>query len=215
MGRARLLCLLLLLTIIVAFLPGLLDLRQSNGDSMTTAIAVGDSITYGTDASPITNGYAYLVAASKGWTLDNRGVGGAMLCDAFDRVLTETITDSTVVLGNYACNDHGSLGDSNTMDARVHDWQKELLAFAAWVTIPDADKVTAKGGDVSYTGTWTNSTVYGTNDTAKVASVVGAKASFNYTIADGRARVLYICYISPVTGEGQFKVTVNGVDEGT
>jgi len=118
--------------------------------------AFGDSITFGFNASPRTNAWAYLVAAARKYTFAqtcagvagcNHGVPGDELPDMAGYVeqWTQPIQVSTVLIGqNDGCGG-GSRGFSN--------WQNMYEATAAHLLTPV--KIAANASGVTSTGTWT------------------------------------------------------------
>lgn len=55
-------------------------IEPNDGTTGNTVRFVGDSITYGFDASPLTNRWTTLLSVNKGWTEDNQGLSGYPLC---------------------------------------------------------------------------------------------------------------------------------------
>lgn len=55
-------------------------IEPSDGTTGNLVRFVGDSITFGFDASPSTNRWTTLLSVAKGWTEDNQGLSGYPLC---------------------------------------------------------------------------------------------------------------------------------------
>src|SRR4051812_34963113 len=96
-----------------------------------TLLAFGDSITLSTGASPSSNGYAPVVAAAKGWTLDNHANSGTQASDysggQIDVVLQQTVSDTTKTIMLSGYNDMRAWGSSTTGLTTYADTLRAML----------------------------------------------------------------------------------------
>jgi Cu/Ag efflux protein CusF len=175
----------------------------------STYQAFGDSITAGSGASTSANRYVNLVAAEKGWTLTNYGVGGARLNDHY--IMDAILNISTSYTGNYSlmCGTNNYHRDTDDK-AYQASFREGLMACVAWLAIPNAYKQTGLNR-TSETGTWT------ANDSALYNSGMGKNSTVNGSTITFHAQgsTVYVAYIKTASGGAEFKVTVDGFDVAT
>lgn len=172
----------------------------------STYKAFGDSITAGSGASTSANRYVNLVAAAKGWTLTNVGVGGARLNDHY--IMDTVLGTSVGYSDNYSimCGTNNYHRDTDSIPYQ-DSFREGLMACVAWLAIPDTYKQTALNS-TSSTGTWTNNSsgLYN-NGMGKNSTVNGSTLTFH-----AKGSTVYIAYIKTATGGAEFKVTIDGTD---
>lgn len=177
---------------------------------MTLAYAIGDSLTYGMYASPLTLGYAYVFAASKGWTLNNISFPGRQIGDMFEQAFVLSISKDEKYFVQLASNDTSrDLLETTTWKRLV--FAKNVSALAAFLGIPENMKIRAQDvGRVTYSGTWGASGLYG-GFWGRYTSENGAKATFSI-----EGNILYLSYLidDGATG-GQIEIRVDGALKAT
>jgi len=121
----------------------------------------GDSITQGNSASPLTNGYTYLITGDLNTSDTNYAVSGTQSCDIADAQVfanVSTVTDyaNPLTILNEFTNDANFKG-AGTYEAVAQNCQKSAIA---WLGISNNYKVLGSSAGCVQTGTWTTDSIY-------------------------------------------------------
>lgn len=176
-------------------------MRHSGGQSLGIFRCFGDSITNGTAASPITNGYAYLLATALARTVPNFGTSGDMVTDQTSKVysIKPAFGDiSTIMLG---VNDERIYGVNSTT---LSYYRRGLQCLAAYLGLGIKQYGITSG---TYTGTWVNTTPYGIG---KNSATNGSTATFTVT-----GTTVYLGMIQQDAAPGNFDVKIDGTTVGS
>lgn len=169
--------------------------------------AYGDSITTGTGASDAAHRYVSLLTNLTGLVLTNYGVSGDFAADQADQIYSNSVGQFAVSTYMIGANDHQTYTDNG----RIADFQSILTAQAAWLAIPEANKL--RGTNGTYTGaTWAATGVYG--GMGKNSGTPGEYV----TMTNVRGTSLIIGTIAFKQGAipgSRFSVTVDSVLQGT
>lgn len=164
----------------------------------------GDSITVGTAASPVSNGWATLLGPALGVPTTNHGVSGDEVPDMSAHVYSVTpATGSahTIMIGTNDERVYCPNPCASPASATLQGYFKTgLEALAAYLATPT--KHTGLAGGVTYVGTWTNTTVWALG---KNSNTNGDTASFSVN-----GPVIYIGMIQQDSAPGTFTVSVDG-----
>lgn len=189
----------------IAFLAFLACLSPSHAADH----AWGDSITYGTDASPLGDGYVPLLATALATSIANHGVSGDEVPDMTAHVYTVTpaVGDThTVMIGTNDERIYCPSPCSSSASATIQGYYKSgLEALIAYLATPV--KHTGRDGSVAYAGPgWTNTAVYGIGENSNHN---GDTATFSVA-----GSVIYLGMIQQDNAPGAFSVTVDGTVAG-
>ncbi|SHJ69260.1 hypothetical protein SAMN05444159_1247 [Bradyrhizobium lablabi] len=163
--------------------------------------AFGDSVTLGTAASPITNGYVYLLSTALCRPITNYGTNGDMVPDQTVKIygINPAYGDiSTIMLG---VNDERIYGVNATT---LGYYRRGLQCLAAYLGLGIKQFGVSSG---VYTGTWVNTGVYGLG---KSSTTNGSTATFSVN-----GTTVYLGMIQQDSAPGTFNVLIDGVTVGS
>ena len=164
----------------------------------------GDSITYGVGASAPANDYAQLLAAAKSWTnVTNSAVDGDQAWDQATHVIPKVVAQGDVSTLLIGTNDFRTYQSDAS---KRHEWQWAHQALAAWLAIPDADKVKPAGMTL-FGATWDTGGAYIGSARSYAAAETAA--------ATVHGRTAYLWTIAQGGNTSTYKVTVDGRAYGT
>lgn len=175
--------------------------------AVTSYTAFGDSITYGAGlAHGDTEAYPALVAADRGWTLDNRALPGQRACDVFPYQISSRGT-GTVPAANAAYSlligtndaDNGGAGGYEAVFKQCH------AAVVTWLATRTQDKTFPGSGSVTASGACTNRA----GDENFLCSGPGT-LSFNQFASTGNALYVWYTIADGVPAAASFTVTADG-----
>lgn len=159
----------------------------------------GDSTTVGVSADTTAIPYPTYVSFALDIQINNYGISGSQLADDISNIYSKPIYDSFIMSG---------YNDLRYYGANYTDWQNALESAVAW--LGNSTKMKAQGSGMTYTGTWTNTAVYG-GAIGKFSQTVGNTVSFGFT-----GSILYISSIRLTSAAGgTFDVNIDGTDYGT
>lgn len=172
-------------------------------------IAGGTSYTaFSTFTTSIPLNYTNRIGGIMGVSPQNYGLAGAGIADIQKRIygLYISATDMQVITQETAANDIAVYGSNAD---KMANWQKMSDALAAYSAIPNSQKKFGQSTDITYSGTWANSTYYNgliskqstTNGNTATTTSSGTTVYVAYTMLDGNG--------------GTASVTVDGVSAGT
>lgn len=199
---------------------GVIDLRSGlnmykavDFNQGTSAIAYGDSITVGVNATTC-NGltgtcFIDLMAQSKAWIITNDGVSGSSIEDegqtgtmlgatissTSNSILLTGVNDSRVVLADTA---------------KATSYMQSLMSDVAWLALPAANKITGQQvSGCTFVGAWSNTTFYG--------GTVGKYSTSNgdTVTCTVYGSTVYLTSAQIVGNTGTYTVAVDGVSYGT
>jgi len=176
---------------------------RGNGDTTSDAVAIGDSITAGVGASTIAKGFVNRIATARKWRIVNLGTPGAQLADMADNIHDQTPSHLSNYLALIGYNDVRGLGASPT-DLQV--FQDEVLSAAAYLALPQSEKLLANDASLTWTGSWEGLGAWGSHWTNSQGSSVIGKVT---------GTAIYIELIRLCGGQGQASITVDGISHGT
>ncbi len=167
-----------------------------------TYIAFGDSITSG---DLITTPYPQGVGAFKGLTTTNAALGNRMVLDfATSTYSYQPVASSTnVYTYSFGANDSRTYLASADLQSY---FKAGLQAEVAFLT---ATSTTATSSSMTFSGSWTTNSLNNAG-IGKYTSDSGATAS-----AEVVGRTVYVGVPVMVGGNGQFSITIDGVNKGT
>jgi hypothetical protein len=176
--------------------------------------AFGDSVTLGTGASVPANNYVNLIGSGLVWDVFDHGLGGYRMADIVGIELMGVTQFNGAAMMDGAANSTMLVGYNdmrvNNTDATAQSaFTHELNAAIAYAGTRAENKVTGQGTGVTYSGTWTNSTLE-SGSLGKYSSTNGDTASFSLTgttIFVGTSK-------TAANASAQFSVTVDGVTSG-
>jgi hypothetical protein len=193
---------------VMLFLPGFLLGPRPGGGTGRQYVAIGDSITYGQFASPLTDGYVYLIAGDNNFSLTNRGIPSEYTCQAgndevfpFYAPLSTDTTVFSILLGTNDAAFEG-VGPNEAL------YENCLTAEAAWLSIPNTSKVYAQAATI--TGRWAaDNTDFLSGIAEKIPSAGSTGSTLSFTITT-RGGALYIWYTYNFSGTAAFSYAVDG-----
>jgi len=178
------------------------------GRRQLTYTALGDSVTYGSVANPLTNGYAYLIAASNHWALVDRGSPGSSISDNIQAVWTTAYENHSNQVLSLMTGINNSIIDPTQVNA-----VGSYLDYIGNVALLELQTNKVAGTNMTVvSGSWTTSSnnpiLLGYNITAGVfAKAIGASLSaqvYGQNIIVGAMN-----YVSNGLG-GRFTVSIDG-----
>lgn len=168
----------------------------------------GDSFTHGYvgSAPDIPNAYRTLVAARRGKTSQDFGLPGGSIMDITYPLMGTAAApryavsggDEAVALMGY--NDQRRNGSDAVL---VRSYRAALMAMSAWLTVPDSQKIFANDSRVSYSGTWSATTVR--NGDWRFTETNGA-----YAEADVEGSAIYLVVLQQTVFGATVEVEVDG-----
>ena len=171
----------------------------------------GDSVTVGSNAIPLSNGYAYLLSQDFTGTFVNYGVSGDQAADtSFVQVYPKTNPQAnsnpayTVMIGLIDAYNYSTNVDKEA------NYTNLLTGIAAWLAIPRTYKLFGQDSAVTKTGTWTNDTLQ--TGLGVKSNTNGNTVAFSITTAGAP---IYIGYKMTDSNGGTASVTVDGLAAGT
>ncbi|MDH4164741.1 MAG: SGNH/GDSL hydrolase family protein [Nitrospirota bacterium] len=171
-----------------------------------TSSAFGDSIANGTGASTTDLCFRRLVEIDNGWNMTNRSISGRQAADFADNVLGLSVSNDHVAIMLLGFNDMRAKGTDATALAC---YRRTVNAFLAWLSMPANRALKAQSASVTYSGTWSNSSVFG-GGMVKYSSANGSTATFKLY-----GTVAYVCILQYSGSTRAFQISVDGVDKGT
>jgi hypothetical protein len=176
--------------------------------NITKYVAIGDSITLGTGASPTSNAFPYLIASDNGIPLTDLGVTGVQACGAFQSqvypnyapLYTDTALYTILLGGNDAIN--------NPVGPHETAFKLCLMAAASWLAIPNTNKVYAQAATV--TGTWTPDNTDWVTGIAESVGTGSPGSTLTFSSVPVTRGVLYIWYAFPAGGAATFTYKIDG-----
>jgi hypothetical protein len=195
------------------FYPGAVFYGDSNTDAFGSSTYTSDPTCV--QYSPAntcawnTNSVPWLMADAVGGTVLNYARTGAMMADqvnlAFgDPVLSADQHPSIVALG---LNEAHFWGSNTNLEL---NFQAETNAMVVVRSVPTSTLVTAQGGLVTFTGSWSPDTNILGGSIASYTSAAVATASFPITTTMARGPIYIGWVASSYYGGGVFNVTVDG-----
>lgn len=170
------------------------------GDSFTMGLSGG--ITYD-------QAYCSLIAAAKGWALDNQAYGGSQIAsgEEIDRILAKIVSNSSIQWIMTGINDTRAYGVAPT---GISTYTQTLSAALAWMGLPDGKKIRAIDSAAVKAGAgWAvNSSWYG--GISMHTNTEGD--SITFTVRGGG---IYLCFVRDATSPGKCSITVDGISYGT
>jgi hypothetical protein len=176
----------------------------TNGSTPTTVVGIsdlnayGDSITLGFGLpSPTTQNWAAVLAAALGvpYLLNNYAVSGARMCDSGEipQAYVNAPSSSVASIIIPGANDSADYPTPSNRPILVDGYR----AFAAWLALPTAQKITIAG--ITFVGTWTSASEFGMNgkystttgDTA-TGAVEGTSVYVSGWVATGNNRTIEV-----------------------
>jgi hypothetical protein len=115
--------------------------------------AIGDSVTACTGVIPSRDCWPNILAAFKGWTLTNFAVKGTAANDPEQIGIIVRATPAMFVNYTWLCCVNDMRNNLNASQQLV--WAQTVEAGLWWLATPEANKIRANSGGVTYTGTWT------------------------------------------------------------
>lgn len=183
--------------------PGVGGSSADAYNAATAFDAYGDSITNGTGASGSAQQYANIIASSRSWTKTNYSASGDGVAEQATPVFAKVVGDgqqSTLMIGT------NDVRTYTTSVPKQEAFKLGHLALAAWLAIPNGKKASGQAG--SFSGTWTNATVYG-----------GALAKQSIVPASTATYTTYgtVAYVASLLQNGivaTYSVSIDGVAKG-
>ena len=181
-----------------------------NASSITTAVAIGDSITY--PYGPQTGqSYASLLSAVGKWTLTNLGNPGSNIAvcsppcvgnDQTTNAWAQAPSTTNVSLAVLGANDN-----AYSTPTLVNQLESSYLAFAAWLGLPAGQKTVVAGGNC--TGSWSSFAAFGLN--SEFSNTAGDSCSMTAT-----GTTVYVVGWCGNTGQNilQESISIDGVSQG-
>lgn len=177
-----------------------------------TYYAFGDSITADTGASPQSDGYPSVIAATEGWTLTNYAHGGDRAPDQCVQMYGTTASSGILNSLLIGQNDDVYVAD----DHYTAQYQASLLACGAWVMLTGAGadgtptKLIAQDSRVTKSGNWQTSDLYA----ALGVKTLEAGDTLTATV-DGSVLYLGMTASAETVNSYTVAVTVDGVSQGS
>lgn len=148
-------------------------------------LAFGDSITHGNGGSSYSNGYPYWIAKASGYALTDLGVPGSTSQTNDPVIFANTLPVGSKQLISYMIGTNNVGNDpsypTSGTAALEQDYELNIEAQYAWLGIPAANRLLFGSGSVSYTGSWSNSTLLGSSDPGKSCGGTACAATFSVT----------------------------------
>lgn len=167
--------------------------------------AQGDSITAGYPISDSNNWYVNRIAAATGFTpVTNDAVGGNQINDVLSTIFNKTVNNKnqyTIFAG------YNDMRRYNTDATHLTYFTDSLYSGVAWLGLPAINKFTGQSSKITYVGSWSTATDYGS--IGKQSSTINDTATF--TVYGTTA---YICVQAVQGHTGQCNITVDGVNKG-
>jgi lysophospholipase L1-like esterase len=174
--------------------------------SASTLDAYGDSITQGIGASSPSKSWVSLVAVGLGLAANNQGYSSTELGDneQTGRIYTKKVMQNTFSALLPGVNNMRRFGANSTALAM---YRNNLYSVAAWLAIPDTNKLKALAGTgITYSGAWTSMGTIYPGLGIKYAS--GANSTATMTLP-GSSLIVSMQRWSNSLG-GTFSITIDG-----
>jgi len=171
-------------------------------------IAFGNSITNGQWASTNPNKFVELIGSYIGENVINTGVAGDQAADIQRNIYRQNVNANGYQFFTSMAGSNDVTYYAANTDKQAN-YKKIIDASAGWLLIPQSYRILGQSSLITYSGTWTNSTLY-TGAISKQSATNGNTATVSVT-----GSTIYLAYTMQDSNSGTFSVTVDGVSQGS